>query len=213
MTDKLNSLDLEVKKMMLSYPSIFPSRLECLHHLFCVNGTGYYWKDGILVNDLDDDVMPEHIKSYEKKDESDKYFGEYYKVKNEFETTKRELTEKHIDYLCSDIHHTGVNMKFISVYPMSWNYCAMGYAADNPYDIDVHWRRGIKEFCHWFFPEFRGHYGFLDKYENEDSLDFDCDPRAKRNFITMNIVMRKMYIDEEKINAFKFRRSLRKRKI
>ncbi len=46
-----------IKVMRLSYPIVTRTRFGALHHLFCVNGNGYEWKDGELVAvDADDDA-------------------------------------------------------------------------------------------------------------------------------------------------------------
>jgi hypothetical protein len=39
-----------IKQMMVEYPSLFPSRVQALHHLFWVNGNGYDWKKGELIS-------------------------------------------------------------------------------------------------------------------------------------------------------------------
>lgn len=41
-------------------PTIFKERTDCLNHLFCVIGNGYFWKNGELVEE-----------SYEKFTEKD----------------------------------------------------------------------------------------------------------------------------------------------
>jgi len=41
----------ETKRLMMKYhPEIFPSEKEILHHLFFVNGNGYDWENGDLVD-------------------------------------------------------------------------------------------------------------------------------------------------------------------
>ena len=37
-----------IKQMIVEYPSLFPSRENCLDHLFLVIGNGYEWEDGEL---------------------------------------------------------------------------------------------------------------------------------------------------------------------
>lgn len=141
---ELSSLDLQIKKMMLKYPGIFPSRLECLHHLFAVNGNGYKWTrrdDGlcVLVDHFDDEPMPEHIdppKPYSL-GVVNLQIEESEAIRLEYEGIIRNFTEKHIDYLCKNIHHTNCRMNWINVYLMSWNYCKMSWAAENPYDVDL----------------------------------------------------------------------------
>lgn len=43
-----NVLYQRVVKMIWDYPTLFKSRSDCLHHLFCVNGNGYEWEGGVL---------------------------------------------------------------------------------------------------------------------------------------------------------------------
>ena len=42
-----------VKLALLSYPTLFSSASDVLHHLFCVNGNGYYWENGELIGGED----------------------------------------------------------------------------------------------------------------------------------------------------------------
>jgi len=39
-----------IQSMYDHYPSLYQTRQECLNHLFCVLGNGYYWKDGELID-------------------------------------------------------------------------------------------------------------------------------------------------------------------
>ncbi|EMO9521345.1 hypothetical protein RJ634_003892 [Pseudomonas aeruginosa] len=46
----LSKVDQHIKSMMLTYPTLFRSRLAALQHLFMTNGNGYEWNaDGELV--------------------------------------------------------------------------------------------------------------------------------------------------------------------
>jgi hypothetical protein len=53
---KLNQL---IRKMMLSHPLIFPTRAATLSHLFCCNGNGLEWRDGILIGSVSEDQFDE----------------------------------------------------------------------------------------------------------------------------------------------------------
>ncbi len=44
-----------IRELLLEYPSLFKSRGDVLHHLFCVIGNGYEWVDGELVSRYSDD--------------------------------------------------------------------------------------------------------------------------------------------------------------
>lgn len=211
----MNSLDLEVKKMMLQYPSIFPSRLECLHHLFATNGTGYEWEGGKLVyHGIDDDLMPEHIKMETKHDYglASTQMDEYEEVRLTRENMVRQFTEDNIDFLCQDIHHTGSRMSWINVYPMSWNYCAMSYAAEHPHRIDQEWRSGIREFIHWYLPGVNGYYGLYNDRGNGEGPDVSRirDPRIKSNYELCQKVLKMCQTDGDRIFSFLNRKRMRK---
>lgn len=45
------TLERTIQSMFDHYPLIFQTRADCLNHLFCVLGSGYYWRDGELVED------------------------------------------------------------------------------------------------------------------------------------------------------------------
>jgi len=198
MTRELNSLDLEVKRMMLEYPSLYPTRIHCLETLFCTNGTGYDWNDkGRLSNVLDDPnrPMPEHIKEAEPYDfgKCQDQMSDSESVRLEYEGVVRGFREKHIDYLCSTPHSSiaGNELSYTSVYPMSWNYCNMGKAADMPNEIADEWRAGIHEFIHWFLPKVNGAYGcWNEDGATEPDVDRIKDPRAKENYIICQKVMK-----------------------
>ena len=59
----MNDLDFLVKQMMLHHPSLFPSRISVLQHLYTLSGTGLQWSDdGKIVDKLDQGKPPvEHI--------------------------------------------------------------------------------------------------------------------------------------------------------
>jgi len=213
-SEELNSLDLEVKRMMLAHPSIFPSRLECLHHLFAVNGNACTWVDGKLVNPWEaDEVMPEHIDPPEPYNfaKCSDVMEESEKIRLEYEGVVRDFTEKHIDYLCQDIHHTNCRMSFTSMYPLSWDYCAMGKAADNPESIHPDWRAGIRELIHWYLPLVNGYYGCYDDPDRKDpNVDLISDPRVKSNYELCRKVLSMMQTDDDRIKTKRSRKQMRK---
>jgi len=50
--------DKTLKAMALAYPELFQYRAEALNQLFCVNGNGYDWVDGQLVDWMEDNPDP-----------------------------------------------------------------------------------------------------------------------------------------------------------
>lgn len=207
MKEELSSLDLEVKRMMLEHPSLFPSRLECLEFLFCVNGTGYEWQEDGSLKDYDcrsgrtpETVMPEHIEKAEPYDFriTNGILDEHEKIRMEYEDTVRGFIDKNIDYLCQDIHHTNSRLKWSSVYPMSWDYCQMGKAADMPDKIEASWRNGIKEFINWYLPQLNNYFGiYSGRGEGADTSRIELDRRANENREICLKVLKKLRTPED----------------
>lgn len=206
MKEELNSLDLEVKRMMLDCPSIFPSRLHCLEFLFCTNGTGYEWQPDGTLKDYDSrsgrtqaTSMPEHIEKAEPYDFriTKGVLDEFEAIRMEYEDINRGFREKHIDYLCSTNHIIGEEMSFTRVYPMSWDYCAMGKAADNPHRIADEWREGIREFIRWYLTKVNGYYGCVQD-DGSTKIDRIGDPRTKSNYKICLAVLKTMKTDEDR---------------
>lgn len=46
----MNKLDKAIKKAMLTYPTVYPTRERFLSHAFLVIGNGYDWDNGVLVS-------------------------------------------------------------------------------------------------------------------------------------------------------------------
>lgn len=46
----MNKLDKAIKKAMLTYPTVYPTRERFLSHAFLVIGNGYDWLNGVLVS-------------------------------------------------------------------------------------------------------------------------------------------------------------------
>ena len=116
----MNKIDQHIKRMMLRYPLLFPNRINCLYHLFLVNGNGYRWNaageledrcntyadfDGKMnYSDLDEDMdrllsskqdFPDHPIIQELNDGRE--------LKNHEERMVRQFREQHIDKFCRDI--------------------------------------------------------------------------------------------------------------
>lgn len=46
--------------MIHTFPSLFKNRTQALHHLFCVNGNGFEWENGELVDFYTDEQRAEY---------------------------------------------------------------------------------------------------------------------------------------------------------
>ena len=54
----LNKVDSHIKRMLLSYPTLFKSRMDALSHQFLVNGNGYEWDDAGGLSSIGDPIRP-----------------------------------------------------------------------------------------------------------------------------------------------------------
>jgi len=55
----MTPLDQHIRRMMLSYPDLYPTRNQALRALFCRNGNGLTWKDGRIVDLFSDKPFDE----------------------------------------------------------------------------------------------------------------------------------------------------------
>lgn len=55
----MTPLDQHIRRMMLSYPDLYPTRNQALRGLFCRNGNGLDWKDGHIVDLFSDKPFDE----------------------------------------------------------------------------------------------------------------------------------------------------------
>jgi hypothetical protein len=132
-------------------------------------------------------------------------------VRLEYEDLVRGFREKHIDYLCSTRSQVGPEMCFTSVYPMSWDYCNMGRAAEMPEKIADDWRAGIHEFIHWYLPKVNGRYGcWSDPDATEPNTSHIDDKRVLENYTICQKVLKMLKTDEDRKHDFLSLRHRRK---
>lgn len=104
----MNKVDLLVKRALLSYPSLFDSRVSVLCNLFTTCGNGYEWVNGELISDDEKTEMPTTIKTRDItehqqwlkdrpyiNDESRKA----YDLTDSYRLWKREFTQANIDVM------------------------------------------------------------------------------------------------------------------
>ena len=65
-----------IKQMMVEYPTLFPSKVQAIHHLFWVIGNGYDWVDGELIS-IDE---PHPITPYSISEDHRRMHEEYRKM-------------------------------------------------------------------------------------------------------------------------------------
>ena len=141
-----------VKKMMLTYPSLYKSRMACFSHMFATTGGGYDWVNGEMVALYDDTPMPTEI-------DRERGYLPPDKLSTKYELMVRDFIEKNIDEVVED---SPIKYNVHNVYPMSKNYCKMYEAALNPENINRDWRLAIEQFCHWILAETNGAYQITD---------------------------------------------------
>jgi hypothetical protein len=169
----MDKVDLHIKQMMLQYPSIFPTRLSCLKHLFLVNGNGYDWDEtGCLVPwrstydrandqmhyaDLDrreDDTVFDSIIS--QSDLKDHPLVAFHKLENDKERLDRQFREQHIDLFCQ-CHGTYDNFKYEDLVNFEVRWSAFNLA---PYGyIDIDWLAAMEETVSKMFYTFNQVWG------------------------------------------------------
>lgn len=152
----LNKVDTLVKASMLKYPSIFPSRMDVLSHIFMVNGSGYYFEpeEGVFTTGEDVEV-PDKIARETNKNSHETI--ETIRLGRAFDDHVRDFIEANIDSLCK---HNVRDMTGNSVFTLSSTfYEENGVLArlekfldggNSPDDIDEDWRQALKQFCIWF---------------------------------------------------------------
>lgn len=121
----------------------------------------------------------------------------------------RKFTEKHIDYLCSNKQYLNSRLTILSVYPMSWNYCALSRAVDGYNKVKLDWRIAISEFIDWFLVAVNQQYYV---YGSNNKVDYNriVDPTVRSNYDICLKVSKMIITDEERIHRHKMMVSLRK---
>jgi hypothetical protein len=169
----MNKVDLLIKQMMLQYPSIYPTRLSCLRHLFLVNGNGYDWDEaGCLVPwrmeyDRANDQMYYTDLDREEKDElfdsvisqsglKDNPLVAFHKLEKDKERLDRQFREQHIDLFCQ-CHGIYDDFKYEDLVNFDVRYSAFNSA---PYGhIDSDWLAAMEETVSKMFYTFNQVWG------------------------------------------------------
>lgn len=101
----MNKLDKAIKKAMLTYPTVYPTRERFLSHVFLVIGNGYDWNNGVLVSYGDIRVFKnreEFVSDIDKRithaiEQSDKRIKEYNDESDPFDKLDEETLKKVTD--------------------------------------------------------------------------------------------------------------------
>lgn len=163
-TPALNEVDLLVKRSMLNYPSITPSRFAALQQIFLTNGNGMEWDGGRLVYSrgsesesvtmLYDDIN-EQIKENEAELASckvDSLRGLFLqrRVQYERELMNRQHIERHIDvYAKGHVmgEDTQYNAEWLRNIDPDWTPLSINneYAASFPEEMLPDWAQAAEE--------------------------------------------------------------------
>lgn len=162
-----------IKRMLISYPSLFTNKQSCLNHLFLTNGNGYEWENGELVSDVDNKENENYIENGIKRrfnffrnalsvswnmlkrtDTSENDFDiEFIKsfIENGLQRLEEDMIEctpKNLNYRFNDM----AILKDSSLYPLS----IYAKILNIPEDITPEWRKCAKDY-----------YEFLKSSEDE----------------------------------------------
>ena len=113
-----------VRQAMIEYPLLFASRTQVLHHLFWVNGNGYEWLNGELV-----DYQPHKLKPYKALEKG--YGKEREKALEAFS----KFVSKHDEFV------DNYKIPLSNVYPICEYACIMNI----PDDVKPDWLEAARE--------------------------------------------------------------------
>lgn len=102
--DKVSTL---VREMMLTYPTLYPSRRKAIHSIFTDSGTNYVWnRKGCIVaarkltKDFDGPIDISDLDRSDEQFAGDHDFNKMIRIENEFERRERLYRAEHIDLYC-----------------------------------------------------------------------------------------------------------------
>lgn len=114
--------------MMDFYAELFPTRKQCLNHLFCTIGNGYEWENGELVDHDHDELLkrwtisPDLERAQENKNRINFYIN---------------CTLPRMKLMAERLHE-----KYEFWYPLDKDYSHLFH---DPADMQDDWREGVKE--------------------------------------------------------------------
>lgn len=137
-----------LRKVMLTYPSLFPAPICVYDQLFLTIGNGYEWKDGELVcNDENSlcDTVEEAVNRI--KDDYFKRIEDIYGISEDVFTGIIERYKKEVENYLYNIFHIEDIMEDLTV-PEFKFYSLSKYSAiaNIPDDVHYDWIKAIKDF-------------------------------------------------------------------
>lgn len=119
------SLNATIDRKMKDFPMMYHHRVDALHHLYLVNGNGYDWYNGELVDDLPDEKRPKIGAPA-----ADAKFARRYR-----------LTPAQYRQVSAALSRWKLNREYFSWYPV----CAWASIVEIPRNAKQDWRRGAVE--------------------------------------------------------------------
>lgn len=137
-----------LRKMMLTYPSLFTNAIQAYDQLFLTIGNGYEWQNGELVCDDENslcDTVEEAVNRI--KDDYFKRIEDIYGISEEVFTGIIERYKKEVENYLYNIFHIEDIMEDLTV-PEFKFYSLSKYSAiaNIPDDVHYDWIKAIKDF-------------------------------------------------------------------
>lgn len=180
---KLNKVDLEVKKLLLRYPTLFHNRFDAMVNILTTNN--YFWENGCLVEQYVNEKFPtkqEMIDKCQKNLENkviecNEIKAEYldnlhsgFITTESFKLTRAKFIAEHIDifsteYTCVDYHETWLwLLKCHHDQSFTDKYWVIN---NKPQIVDDDWRKAIQDWLCLLLPNINQLFGTYNPKTNE----------------------------------------------
>lgn len=179
-----NVLYKRIVRMIWDYPTLFKNRSDALHHLFCVNGNGYEWEQGVL-RGIDEDAQGNRLT---KRNPDDVFRSEQEEIDSWEKTFKNDLESETAQEiraigLCRIREHNS-KMKYrrdnadllalvegdrFNIYPL----CEYACMAEVPDDVHPDFLAGVREIIFLVFETPANNFGSgYSEKEREKNIQF-----------------------------------------
>jgi hypothetical protein len=164
----LNKVDVLVREMMLTYPTLYPSRPVALYSIFTDSGTNYVWnRKGCVVpahkltKDFDGPINISDLARMDAEWNRDDDFARTIRIENELERRERLYRAEHIDLLCkyggrSDYGYHQLDNYLLDTFEGAYGVAMMFRAPAGK--IDPVWAHALERFVGDMFVAFNQVY-------------------------------------------------------
>lgn len=170
----MNKVDLEVKNLILSYPTLFENRFDALNHIFTTSN--YAWdENGCLATTCRSRKGTVKSMLKQLQDEEDKreamlqetpictrLLHEAWLVESQAKLNKFQFIAKNIDVFASTYCSVGHKEHWLWLYHnvhASFNYWPISHKPDV---VDEDWREAIHKWAHELLPNMNSIMGYMD---------------------------------------------------